>query len=466
MRTGANLKIWLFLTVFLPAMASPATGKTIFVDADATGADNGSSWADAFNYLQDAITTASPGEEIRVAQGIYKPNQGLLPIPVSVSTGSGRGGGGGTTDIVFKKPNELGQEATFNLKNDVTIKGGFAGFGEDNPNAQDIDSYETILSGDLNNDDVPYFAGRADNSYHVVTVYQFERTTLNGLSIRGGNANGLEKDGCGGGIYSYNGWKLTLSRCTITDNFAESQGGGMCNNDCRPTLVDCRFIGNRARGEGGALSNLSSNSYNTLIVENCTFTDNISDRGGAIFSMAEGMTVRSCTFNWNFACQGGAISNERSDPDISQCIFEWNWAAEGGGLYNFDSSPTVTDCSFSFNDAQEGGGIANYESDLVVSLCTFAKNNSNESGGGMSNRHSSPTLTNCIFSSNSTRYEGGGMFNFGSAPVLLNCTFNANSAEDRGGGMFNDNISTLLMVNCILWGDSPEEIYPSYHHRL
>jgi len=53
----------------------------IYVDDDAAGANNGSSWANAFNYLQDALEVAESGDEIRVAQGTYKPDRGAGITP-------------------------------------------------------------------------------------------------------------------------------------------------------------------------------------------------------------------------------------------------------------------------------------------------------------------------------------------------------------------------------------------------
>ncbi|MCK4292767.1 MAG: hypothetical protein KAY65_06185 [Planctomycetes bacterium] len=83
----------------------------------------GTSWADAFRYLPDALGKAASCDQIRVAQGTYLPDHGA-----QVGLGD--------------------REATFGLKSGVTIKGGYAGFEEPDPDARDIETYETILNGD------------------------------------------------------------------------------------------------------------------------------------------------------------------------------------------------------------------------------------------------------------------------------------------------------------------------------
>ena len=54
---------------------STASAGTIYVDDDALLGGNGTSWATAYKYLQDALVTAVTADQIRVAQGTYKPDQ-------------------------------------------------------------------------------------------------------------------------------------------------------------------------------------------------------------------------------------------------------------------------------------------------------------------------------------------------------------------------------------------------------
>ena len=94
----------MFILAILPA----AEGQVIHVNADAIGANDGSCWENAYNYLQDALADANSMPkpvEIRVAQSIYKPDQGADVMPGN-------------------------QMATFQLINGVAVRGSYAGFGE------------------------------------------------------------------------------------------------------------------------------------------------------------------------------------------------------------------------------------------------------------------------------------------------------------------------------------------------
>ena len=103
----------------------------------------------------------------------------------------------------------------------------------------------------------------------------------------------------------------------------------------------------------------------------------------------------------------------------------------GAAMHIANSSPTVRNCVFESNTAQFGGAVL-----------LFA---------------SSPTFTNCVFRNNFATDSGGGINSFGGgSEMVTNCTFSGNSANTTGGAVATSN--SLTLVNCILWGDSPNEI--------
>ena len=313
-------------------------GKTIYVDPDAAGAKNGTSWADAYKFLQDALADANSSEkpvEIRLAQGVYKP------------------------DRKAAEPNGTGERmATFRLINGVALQGGYAGFGQPDPNARDIALYGTVLSGDLDANDVDVNdpadlrdePSRGENSYHVVTARDSdESAVLDGIKITGGNANGVWP----------NPWPY------------EERGGGMCN-------------------EGGGMYNEQSSPMLT----GCVFTGNSAPTGGGMFNGDSDPVVGFCTFVSNSAdSEGGGIYNDWSSPTINGCLFSKNSAeSSGGGMANRYGSPLVEDCIFSENCTGIGGGIYNSQSNSTIIRCVFVGNSCNGMGAGMWNSRSDAIL--------------------------------------------------------------------------
>ena len=360
------------ISVFLVALgvAATAAGGTIYVDVDAGGANNGSSWTDAYRYVQDGLAGAWSGDEIRVAQGVYIPDQN-----------SANPGGSGD------------REATFQLITGVTIKGGYAGPGEPDPNERDVEAYETVLSGDLAGNDGPDFANNDENSYHVVTGSNTDGTTvLDGFTITAGNANGSPR--------------------------SNQHGGGMYNGDGSPTLINCIFRGNMATGAW------------------C--------RGGGMYSDSGSPVLTNCIFSGNFADASGGMhcGGVCDSPRLTNCIFIGNrTGGNGGGLRNNSLNMTLTNCMFIGNSAGgSGGGLLNQRWDGYVTLtnCMFLGNTAQQrDGGGMFSEHTVQIVTNCTFSGNSAGRRGGGIYNvmgnyggYQEITTLTNCILRDNSAEE------------------------------------
>jgi len=258
--TPKKLSLLTFVLTF--AIACPAfADKIIYVDADAAGANDGTSWAHAYNYLQDGLADANSAVkpvEIRMAVGTYRPDRNSA------------------------EPNGTGdREATFQLVNGVAVRGGYAGVGEPDPNARNIELYETMLTGDLDGDDVQVPPSdllteptRAENSYHVVIGSGTDETgVLDGFTITAGNANVFEDvNDSGGGMYNAYG-SPTLLNCTFSSNSASNDGlgggGGMANHYSNPTITNCTFSDNGASCWGGGGGGGMRNEYSNPILTNC-----------------------------------------------------------------------------------------------------------------------------------------------------------------------------------------------------
>jgi len=89
MSNRAGQYVLLILPVLVLMMAHSAAGTgIIYVDDSATGPQLGTSWDTAYMYLYDALADANSSPkpvEIRVAQGVYKPDQGGGLVPGDIN---------------------------------------------------------------------------------------------------------------------------------------------------------------------------------------------------------------------------------------------------------------------------------------------------------------------------------------------------------------------------------------------
>jgi len=361
------------LCVVLAGGWSPMWARTIYVDDDAPPPGDGTSWATAFRHLQDAMAATSAGDEIRVAQGLYRPDQAYGVV-------EGKRG------------------ATFLLDDGVAILGGFAGVGAADPDLRDHDRFVTILSGDLTGDDGSGDPlARYNNSYHVVMAPEVgSDTILDGLTI----CHAYTADHHGGGMYNGGGSPL-LRHCTFRDNLASDGDAGVYNDQGNLRIEYCRFLRNSGE-DSGALCNHGG----SVVVIASEFIENYSSETAAGVYNEEGDTVLfGCLFRGNRSDDGtGAVSN-RGDLRLLHCTFVDNDGGESvGAMQCRRGNAVVANCLFVGNTGEDIGAISVQDASASLHHCTFYGNVATEGGPGAVNCRrpfwtivSSVHATECIF---------------------------------------------------------------------
>jgi hypothetical protein len=228
-----------------------ASLSVLFVDEDATGADSGHSWSDAFTSLQKALTLASDGQQIWVADGTYHPDP-------------------------------TGRAVSFAIPSGVSVYGGFNGT-EASLSQRDWHTNKTILSGDLLDNDAGAWSFvntlRNDNSYHVVKLYG-TNPTLDGVTVSDGHANGSSTwDMFGAGIdLNYTTTSPIVRNCVIENNIASVGAAGMFTRfglgNRTVDIENCHFRKNLARIGGGYYGVTNEATLLDLKISGCLFEEN------------------------------------------------------------------------------------------------------------------------------------------------------------------------------------------------
>ncbi|UCD75238.1 MAG: right-handed parallel beta-helix repeat-containing protein [Phycisphaerales bacterium] len=415
-------------------------GTVLYVDDDAPLGGDGQSWNTAYRYLQDALAAAQPGsgvEEIHVGQGTHKPDQDE---------------GGNVT------PGD--REASFELTDGVALMGGYAGFGAPDPDERDVTLYETVLSGDLLDDDADPYENMGDNSGHVLKGFGLGQTTsLDGFTVTRGFAEEDQiEDEWAAGLWLEDS-DLVIVDCTFLQNVSDGSAGGVGILNGSPSVEHCRFEGNRA------------NEWEYL------------NFGGGLAAFSDDMlTMTHCVFEGNASTQGGG-ANVQAPAVISSCSFRDNYSGGySGGLALIQADITVRDCQFVDNFAyHRGGGIAcAYEGQFVISDCHFSGNDADHHGVAIAIEDGAQArMSNCRFEDNSsTNYDcvavylddealvnvvncdfiantDGGVLVLDSQGVLFtSCRFLGNEAEDGTGGLTVGDIhSSVALTNCLFSGN-------------
>jgi PKD repeat protein len=388
--------------------------EIVYVDDDATGANTGESWADAYADLQDALGNIGSGE-IWVAAGSYIP---------------------GAT-----------RADTFLLRNNVELYGGFAGT-ETARGQRDLAINFTVLYGDLLGDDYydqvnghAVWRNVGDNIHHIVTGDNTNATAiLDGFVIERGYARGAGGDPGptvqgGGGLIIQNG-SPTIANTTI-DGSSGAYGGGAYVFDGSPSFTDC------------------------------VFTDNYADigrAGGVYIGGASSVTFTDCHFEGN-----AAIGTQSPDGAGGAAYIDF------GATANFTASVFSRNLA-NYRTNDQGGasptkaGAIMAGGDVLVQDSYFFANKAHYAGAIYA--YNGLTLLNNIFDANKAIMPPSGPGGLGGALILsdistlIGNTITANNAAEDAGGIYVTSGGDVLMVNNILWGNTISRIIPPEEDQI
>ena len=449
----------LFAFLFATQVKAQTTIK--YVTPLGAGDLSGSSWGNASSgsHLQQLINTGGGGSalQIWIAKGSY--------IPDSMPNNCTSCG----TDT---------RNYTYMLKSNVSLYGGFAG-NEIALSNRNVSANTTILSGDLNNNDVNYngswykLSTAADNAYHVLTALNVDSsTTIDGITISGGCAsnnvttiNGIVLNkNSGGGLYAYHS-NINLNNVNFINNAAYSSilslktayGGAIFNSGGSPKITNVLFSANIAQGANGD-PNVSfqgnngdggGNAYGGAFLNTgggnptlqlSVFSNNVSIGGDGSFSINSGGTGGGAS--------GGAFANVYGNPYFTNDSFYNNSArggyasigttgggyggnADGGGFYNGNS-----DLYFTSNGFQQS-----FYDTVLLKQVTFTNNNCYGSDGGQGGPGG--YYNSGIYSGGrGGNAQGGGIkFYYGSLQMDL-CNINNNKCIGGAGGLATGGTTT------------------------
>ena len=311
-------KIFTIIAILLITI-SALTAQVIYVKANATGSNNGSSWDNAYTTLQAALNIATPNKQIWVAAGTYKPTEKA-------------GNGTDTRDMAFVLPPN------------VKIYGGFSASGNPIFADRNWEANTTILSGDLDNNG----SISVGDAYHVViSAGNVGTACLDGFTVSGGYANTygvsiivnectIDKN-LGGGISIYSS-SPTLNNLRINSNAAEF-GGGISNTQSSAPIINNVIIsGNNVTGSGGGIYNAYSSS---ITLTNVLISGNKSENGGAIYSNASSITLTNVTISGNRATSAGGAIYQYSATAILKNTIIWN---NNTAISHTGGTPTYSHC--------------------------------------------------------------------------------------------------------------------------
>ncbi|CAG9324277.1 unnamed protein product [Blepharisma stoltei] len=281
------------------------------------------------------------------------------------------------------------------------------------------------------------------------------------------------------GIIISNTINSTISSSNFENNYG-SGSNGICltlNKNASMTIKDSFFISNKnnqPRNPGVI------NSFSDLLLQNCSFLDNIADLGGALYFVGQNLRIISSHFESNKSpsLNGGAVYYSLSLYDVKDFLFSImkttftsnSCTLNGGGIFISKSSSVeflltlkIDNTDFYNNKAYAGSSLfidGNVQLSTVSSInnCKFQENKASFSGTiWIYYVYGLLEINSCNFVKNDGLFSSGLNIGIGennpekiSKLILNSCNFQFNTGN-MTISLDNQNTNSTLETNYCLF---------------
>ncbi|HPH93178.1 MAG TPA: right-handed parallel beta-helix repeat-containing protein [Ferruginibacter sp.] len=328
----------------------------LYVNARATGLNDGSSWANAYRDLQAAFAACS--DTIKVAKGIYYP----------------------------WRSDNLG---AFWLQKKRVLLGGYPENGSPGDDLRNPAVNVTYLSGDSVNS--------TSSSISVIkSFYVDSNCVVDGFTIAFGNYFNLNISEYStfvtpASVVLLNNASPLFKDCIFYKNSRTYQKGIAVKANSKPVFYNCQFNGNGSNNIYTIASNpvflkcrfeecgyfLADSS--AALVDSCDFINKIVQRGGFRNTRKSNITVNNSNFriahNSSYrddigGLYGGNIYNSNAMATFNNCLFVDSTSTDSSTcLYNLAAATTHFNRCIFRNHAIFGNGFTNDNATIVFNRC-------------------------------------------------------------------------------------------------
>ncbi|BDD11511.1 hypothetical protein FUAX_39430 (plasmid) [Fulvitalea axinellae] len=275
------------------------TNSMVFVDVDAgEGANDGSSWKDAFVSLKEAVEAGGIDAEFWIAEGLY--NESEIP-----------------------------------LYNGTRFLGGFTGT-EEMESQRDPVAHVTAIGRTQEQ----YDAGK-DDKFKILTSqfkHKLEGSEFDGIRFQ------YSKNDDYGGVLDCRLGSPIFRNCVFYKNRSSKKGGAVHLNKSAAQFHNCTFEENYAHWDGAGIAALGGDTKGVVINE-CIFLNNKTPwKAGAVL-LEHGILIRESSFIGNWGNNGVIYVYKGSCPNfIGEIQNIDNKNKKGDGPVNRFVDNVAADC--------------------------------------------------------------------------------------------------------------------------